>query len=518
MRLEISCQDRLGITQDVLDILVSHQIDLRGIEIDEVGKIYLNFPTIKFEDFQHLMPKIRKIAGIEDVKTTAFMPIEREQNQLKALLKTLPDPVFSVDPKGRIILVNDEVLNQLDKSKSEILGEEIGDYIKGFNISRWLEGKNVSAQVQRIRFLEQDYLADILPVMIPDLGGANIVAGAVVMLKSELRLGQQLTVFHQASLDSFISVQAQSKLMKKVIAEAKRMAELDGPMIIFGETGTGKELIAKACHEASRRCGGQFLILNCGSIPDDVIENELFGRVSGSVGETQSKVGLLELAQGGTLFLDEIAEMSTQLQVKLLHVLQNNSYRRTGENTDKIVDVRIICSTQQDLGKLVQQGQFREDLYYRLNVLGLVLPPLRERKSDILPLAERFLKQHSLKLGRRAPKLSKACNDYILAYPWPGNVRQLENALYRAVSLLEGNELEKEHIRVPSCSTVTSFVAEEFTGNLDEEVKRYEKDILARLYPSFPSTRQLAKKLGLSHTAVANKLREYGINKHTVNI
>ena len=135
-----------------------------------------------------------------------------------------------------------------------------------------------------------------------------------------------------------------------------------------------------------------------------------------------------------------------------------------------------------------------------------------------MPLAERFLKQHSVKLGRRTPKLSKNCTDYLSSYPWPGNVRQLENALYRAVSLLEGNELEQEHIRVPNCSAVTSFVAEDFTGNLDEEVKRYEKDILARLYPSFPSTRQLAKKLGLSHTAVANKLREYGINKHTVNL
>lgn len=518
MRLEISCQDRLGITQDVLDILVSHKIDLRGIEIDEVGKIYLNFPTIKFEDFQHLMPKIRKIAGIEDVKTTAFMPLEREQNQLKALLKTLPDPVFSVDPKGRIVLVNEVVLSQLEKTKNEVIGEEISDLIKGFNISRWLESKHVAAQAQKIRFLEQDYLADILPVMIPDSDGENIVAGAVIMLKSELRLGQQLTVFHQASLDSFISIQAQSKVMKKVILEAKRMAELDGPMVIFGETGTGKELIAKACHEASRRCAGQFLVLNCGSLPDNVAETELFGYAPGAFGQAEGKAGLLELAQGGTLFLDEIADMSAQLQVKLLRVLQNGTYRRVGDVNEKDVDVRIICTTQKDLGKLVQQGLFREDLYYRLNVLGLVLPPLRERKLDILPLAERFLKQHSVKLGRRTPKLSKNCTDYLLAYPWPGNIRQLENALYRAVSLLEGNELEQEHIRVPNCSAVSSFVAEDFSGNLDEEVKRYEKNILARLYPSFPSTRQLAKKLGLSHTAVANKLREYGINKHSVNL
>ncbi|NCP64038.1 MAG: transcriptional regulator TyrR [Paraglaciecola sp.] len=533
MRLEISCQDRLGITQDVLDILVRHHIDLRGIEIDEVGKIYLNFPTLEFTDFQHLMPKIRKIAGIDDVKTTAFMPLEREQNQLKALLKTLPDPVFSVDPKGRIILVNEVALNYLDKAKEEVVGMDIADLIKGFHVVKWLESKKISAQSQKVTFLDQDYLVDMLPVMIPDTshvkGSGNadnstsspatqIVAGAVFMLKSELRLGQQLTVFHQAKVDSFQSIQANSKIMKKVIDEAQRMAQLDGPMIIFGETGTGKELVAKACHEASRRSEGKFLVLNCGSLPDNVAETELFGYAEGAFGQANSKAGLLELAQGGTLFLDEVADMSAQLQVKLLRVLQNGSYRRVGDINEKAVDVRIICTTQKDLGKLVQQGLFREDLYYRLNVLSIALPALRERKADILALAERFLKQHSAKLGRPSPKISKTCADYLSVYPWPGNVRQLENALYRAVSLLEGNELEKHHIQVPSCATSASFVGEDFTGNLDEEVKRYEKDILARLYPSFPSTRQLAKKLGLSHTAVANKLREYGINKHSVNL
>lgn len=518
MRLEVNCQDRLGIAQDVLDILVEHEIDLRGIEINEVGKIFLNFPNMEFSDFQHLMPKIRKIEGIGDVKTTPFMPIEREQYQLKALLQTLPDPVFSVDTKGKIILINDVVVSSLEMPKIDIIGSDISELLKGFNVIRWLESKNPKAQAQRIRFLEQDYLLDMLPVMVPDSDGADILAGAVFMLKSELRLGQQLTVFHKASVDSFISIQADSKAMKNVVKLAKRMAELDGPIIIFGETGTGKEMLAKECHKASRRNEGAFLTLNCASLPDDVAESELFGVKSEGSGNTQSIVGLLELAQGGTLFLDEVGDMSAQLQVKLLRVLQNGFYHRIGDDEELLVDVRIICSTQKDLGKLMQEGQFREDLFYRLNVLSLVLPPLRERKSDVLALAERFIKQHSVKLGRKAPKMTKTCVDYLQTYPWPGNVRQLENALYRAVSLLEGSELEKENIQLPSCSATVSFVSEEFTGSLDDEVKRFEKDILTRLYPSYPSTRQLAKKLGLSHTAIANKLRDHGINKKTVKI
>ncbi len=518
MRLEIICQDRLGIAQDVLDILVNYEIDLRGIEIDITGKIFLNFPNIEFKDFQHLMPEIRRIEGIEDVKTTPFMPMEREQNQLRALLQTLPDPVFSLDTKGRVLMVNEAVSTSLEESPESVLGSDISDYVRGFNFNRWLDGKSPTAQTQKIKFIEQDFLADISPVMVPDGDGESILAGALLMLKSEFRLGQQLTVFHQANADSFASVQANSNVMKKVVREATRMAELDGSILIFGETGTGKELLARACHEASRRASGNFLVLNCASLPDSVAETELFGYAAGAFGQTEGKAGLLEQAQGGTLFLDEVGDMSTQLQAKLLRVLQDGSFRRVGDTSEVKVDVRIVCTTQKDLGQLVQDGQFREDLYYRLNVLSLVVPPLRERKSDIISLAERFLKQHSVKLGRRAPKLNKTCVDYLQTYPWPGNVRQLENALYRALSLLEGNELGKEHIQLPSAATSISFVPEDFEGSLEEEVKRFEKDLLKRLYPFYPSTRQLAKKLGLSHTAIANKLREYGINKKTVKI
>lgn len=285
---------------------------------------------MEFADFQHLMPKIRKIEGIEDVKTTPFMPIEREQYQLKALLQTLPDPVFSVDTKGKVVLINDAVVASLDVPRNEIIGSDVAELLKGFNIIRWLESKNPQAQAQRIRFLEQDYLLDMLPVMVPDSDGTDILAGGVFMLKSELRLGQQLTVFHKVGADSFISIQADSKAMKNVVKEAKRMAELDGPIIIFGETGTGKEMLAKECHEASRRNEGAFLTLNCASLPDNVAEIELFGFASADNEQIEPKLGLLEQAKGGTLYLDEVGDMSPKLQITLLQVLRNGGYRRGG--------------------------------------------------------------------------------------------------------------------------------------------------------------------------------------------
>ncbi len=516
MRLEISCQDRLGITQDVLDILVTHEIDLRGIEIDEVGKIFLNFPNMEFAEFQHLMPQIRRINGIDDVKTTPFMPGERERNQLSAILQTLPDPVFSVDTRGQILLCNDAVISGLELSFADIEGTDIAEVVKGFNFSRWMDSKNTQPQSTKVKFIQQDYLADILPITVPDGKDKTILAGAVVMLKSEMRLGQQFSAFHQPDMDSFDRFATVSTAMRKAVKEAKQVADLDAPILIFGETGTGKEMIARACHQASRRSNGEFLALNCASLPDSVAETELFGYAAGAFNQPNGKAGLLELAAGGTLLLDEIADMSAQLQAKLLRVLENGEFRRVGDDKPVAVNVRFMCTTCQDLGQMVEEGRFRKELYYRLNVLSLVMPSLKERRADIVPLAEAFIVQHSSKLGRRPAKLSKSCVEFLQHYPWPGNVRQLQNALYRALSLLDGNEITKEDIQLPSCAPSVTYIDENFDGTLDEEVKKFEKDLLKRLYPSYPSTRQLAKKLGLSHTAIANKLREYGINKGTV--
>jgi transcriptional regulator of aroF, aroG, tyrA and aromatic amino acid transport len=513
MRLEINCQDRLGITQDVF--LTEYDIDLRGIEIDEMGKIFLDFPTIEFENFQHLMPKIRRIEGIEDVKTTPFMPIQRERNQLRALLQTLPDPCFSTDTNGKIILFNDSVARSLEMAPEQILELHIDEVLSGFAVGKWLESKEIYAQTHRVKFIEQDYIADILPVDVPD-NDKTVLAGAVVILKSETRLGQQITVFNKTTSNCFDSFQASSTAMKKVIRDAKRMAELDGHMLIYGEAGTGKQRIAKACHDSSPRAEGGYFVLNCASLPDDVAETELFGCNKGQFNDAEAKQGLLVKASGGTLVLDEISEMSQQLQAKLLRVLEDGYFRHSGDKNAQRIDVRIICTTGKDLSECVELGTFREDLFYGLNVLAMVVPPLRERKADIIPLAESIVRAHSNKLGIRQPKLSKSCVEYLQAYPWPGNVRQLENALYRAIALMDGNEITKEAIQLPSCSTTVNYIDENFEGTLEHEVKKFEKELLKRLYPSYPSTRQLARKLGLSHTAIANKLREYGISKATV--
>jgi transcriptional regulator of aroF, aroG, tyrA and aromatic amino acid transport len=515
MRLEICCEDRVGIVQEVLNILVIHQINLRKIEVaPSKQRMYVAFAEVEFEKLQEVMPQIRRLSGIGDVKTISFIPSEREHNELETLLRALPDGVLCVDAKGKVLIANQSALTSLGCAQSEVVGFPILQFFKGFEFVQWLEQTDISAQTVKLDSASERFIADILPVRISgDELGSNLV-GAVINLKSESRLGQQVGAFRQQNLPSFSGIISKSHSMRKVLRDAQKMAQLSAPMLLTGETGTGKETLARACHDASRGKEASFVALNCASIPDEEIETELFGRTDSTIAGV-NKQGILELADGGTLFLDEVGDMSANLQTKLVRFLHSGCYRRVGDEQEVSVDVRVIGSTQKDLHELVQKGGFREDLFYRLNVLSLTIPPLRERKSDVVPLTLHFIRQFAQQMGSIVPGVDKRCEELLRDHAWPGNVRQLENALFRAVTLLEGDNINHQHLQL-SAHAKARFVDHEITGTLDEAVKNYEAAILRELFPSFPSSRQLAKRLGLSHTAVANKLRDYGINKKSI--
>jgi transcriptional regulator of aroF, aroG, tyrA and aromatic amino acid transport len=516
MRLEICCEDRVGIVQEVLNILVLHQINLRKIEVaPSKQRMYVAFVEIEFEELQMVMPKIRKTQGIGDVKTIAFIPSEREHNELKTLLRALPDGIISLDVQGKVLIANQSSLSSLGCVASDVIGQSIQHFFNGFDFVNWLEQDDISAQTIKLSSANEQFVADLLPVRISgEELGSNLV-GAVLNLKSESRLGQQVGAFRQQSLPDFSGIICKSSGMKKVLRDAQKMAHLSAPMLLTGETGTGKETLAKACHDATRGIDSPFVAINCASIPDEDAEVELFGRASTAV-DGINKLGLLEQANGGTIFLDEVGDMSPDLQAKLVRFLHDGSFRRVGDEKEVSVDVRVTCSTQKDLNELVQKGDFREDLFYRLNVLTLTLPPLRERKQDVIPLALHFIHQFARQMGSIVPGIDSQCEAHIKDYAWPGNVRQLENALFRAVTLLDGDKITLQSLQLPT-HTKTRVIEAEITGTLDDAVKQYEAGILRELFPSFPSSRQLAKRLGLSHTAVANKLREYGISKKSMN-
>ncbi|WP_163834891.1 transcriptional regulator TyrR [Spartinivicinus ruber] len=513
MRLEITCQDRLGIAEEVLRIISNQQINLRGVEIDLAGVIYLSLPTLPFEALQSLLPAIRHIVGVNDVRTVACMPVEREHHEFLALLATQLTPVLSTDIKGNISIANDALLKLLGVSVDEFIGSAFNHWFKGINLARWLQEDDHAPHSRMLRWHSQEAFADILPIEVPEEEG-NTLVGGLVCFKFNQRVTKP-SELNQAKTIDFSDIFTVSPSMKHVIRQARHLAKLEAPLLITGETGTGKELLAKACHFVSSRADKPFLVLNCAALPDSVAETELFGYVKGAYSNDpdSGKKGLFELANGGTVLLDEIGEMSATLQVKLLRLLQDGTFRRIGGEEVVKVNVRIMCTTQKNLPALCQQGVFREDLFYRLNVLSLALPPLRVRKVDIVPMAEHFLKRFTLSLGEKLV-LSKACCNLIQQYPWPGNVRQLENAIYRAASMAEDQEISPEDLHLPSYASGYGYFDHAFEGTLEEATKRFESELLTRLYPAYPSSRLLAKKLGVSHTAIAKKLKEYGIGKH----
>ncbi len=246
------------------------------------------------------------------------------------------------------------------------------------------------------------------------------------------------------SLDNIVGVSPAIEKLKQTI---RTVASTQSTVLIYGESGTGKELVARAVHVCSPRAAEPFVSINCGAFPETLLESELFGYVKGAfTGANQNKRGLFEVADQGTIFLDEIAEMALTMQVKLLRVLQERSVRPVG-GTDEIgIDVRVIAATNKDLDKQVAEHTFREDLYYRLNVIPIVVPPLRERREDIPLLVNHFLKKYVGAAGKNIVRVNESCLQALCAYEWPGNVRQLENAIERAVALENGEEL---HVEIP---------------------------------------------------------------------
>jgi len=305
---------------------------------------------------------------------------------------------------------------------------------------------------------------------------------------------------------------AQSPAMHAVLDLVARVAPTDATVLIEGESGTGKEVIAKAVHHASKRAARPFVAVNCGAVPEPLLESELFGYVRGAfTGAAASKLGLFEEADGGTLFLDEIAETPAALQVKLLRALQSGEVRRLGATQAATIDVRVIAATNGDLATLISQGTFREDLFYRLNVIHVMLPPLRDRREDIPALAEHFLGRAADKLGR-ALRLSPDALERLLRYPWPGNVRELENAMERAAILTRTGSVEPDdlppHVSAGLQLGPSPALPKQIT------LADAERDHILQTLERFGGNHSgAAEALGIGRTTLWRKLKEYGIER-----
>lgn len=304
--------------------------------------------------------------------------------------------------------------------------------------------------------------------------------------------------------DAFV---AQDDKMKEVLSLISRVAKSDSTVLIQGESGTGKEVIARLIHKASRRKNGRFIAISCAALPETLLESELFGYERGAFsGADKRKIGKFELAHKGTLFLDEIGDLALSTQVKLLRVLQEFTFERLGGNAPIKADVRLISATNQDLKKKISDSSFREDLFYRLNVISIDLPSLRERKRDIKPLAEFFINKYAHRCGRSNITLGKSAVDKLLRYHWPGNVRELENVIERAVVLCRGSVIEAKELPL---STTTDEPPLEVESLSDIERMQIKK-ILEKTGWNLS---EAAKRLGIHRNTLRLKIKEYGIEQ-----
>jgi DNA-binding NtrC family response regulator len=357
---------------------------------------------------------------------------------------------------------------------------------------------------EELRFFDATRLKDGLDVSL------QRVTETLKAAEQKLRVHRRALVRVATDVEEPLGIVATSKSMAQLVDLARRMAKVDSTVLITGESGSGKERVARLVHDESTRASGPFVAVNCGAITETLLESELFGHARGAfTGATQDRPGLFESANYGTLLLDEVGEVSPGMQVKLLRTLQEREIRRVGENKSRKVDVRVLAATNRDLVHGVAGGSFRQDLYYRLKVVELHVPPLRERRDDILPLGRVLLADAAMRMKRKITGLAPEAADQLLRHEWPGNVRELENAMERAVALARGSRVELEDL--PEEIRHASNVPVASNGKvrpLEDVEKEY---ILAALELNAGNQTHTAEQLHIGSATLYRKLKSYGL-------
>lgn len=455
---------------------------------------------------------------------------------MEGLPLSMGEAIFHMTPLGLIIADNQGRAVKINKAATQMLGIA-GQRVQGRLLEEILPSARYSEILKsgkpQVWEFQKTNGATIIAIGTPLVAQAQIKgvlcqlfsaeSELVRLLLEQLKKQEAKVIYHPENLKPgwprvfhFHHIQTLNHQLRNVLTLAQKAAWSNATILILGESGTGKGLLAQAIHEESPRRDAPFVKVNCAAIPLELLESELFGYEEGAFtgAKKGGKPGKLELADGGTIFLDEIGDMPLNMQAKLLGVLQDKEIERLGSTRTRKINVRVIAATNKDLEKMVQEGRFREDLFYRLNVVKLVLPPLRERPEDIPLLVECILRRLNKEYGKKL-RLTPAAVECLLSYSWPGNVRELENALERAAILAETQEIHPHHLAI-GCLGKKKGVRE--LSPLDKVRREAEKEAIIQALESFGGEKtRAAKALGLSRQALYAKMSRYGLLKNNVN-
>jgi len=442
---------------------------------------------------------------------------ELEKNKrIKSIIDFAYEGIITVDQNGVIDTFNPQAVKIFEKEAYKIIGKNVNKMFPEFDFSKITKiGRKIEGKIWTVGDIK--IVANIIPIIINDETVRTVVTFQKVsqIQKTEQKIREKLYLNGNVAENTFNDIIGQSQIFRNLKEEAKNYAQIDSPVLLYGETGTGKELFAQAIHNYSPRRNKSFVAFNCAALPESLLESELFGYVGGAFtgAKKEGKMGLFEQAHEGTIFLDEIGEISQNIQARLLRVLQEHKVRRLGDDKVIPVDVRIITSTNKKLIQLIKENKFRDDLYYRINVLNLEIPPLRERKGDISLLVNFFIKKYGYKFKKIVEGISEEGIQILENYDWPGNIRQLENIIERLVVRTDKNfimtNLVKEIMKLQYGGGIIDNYQKQDNINypLIGNLENIEKNIIKEIINEEKGNKAAAaRRLGISRTTLWRKM------------